>query len=97
MSSLKRVRGEKARPYRRDGVMFPRVVTFIDEKVEQVRVYDIKFSDIIKVREHIDDADDTTERLKDALRTLDRFAGTKRSETRKLETPKDDATGWERC
>jgi hypothetical protein len=36
----------------------PRVVTFVDEKVEQVKVFDIRFSDIAKVREHIDDADE---------------------------------------
>ena len=32
--------------------------------------------------------------LKEALRTLDSFAGKKRNENRKLETPKDDPIGW---
>jgi hypothetical protein len=91
---FKGVRAEKARSYRRKGMSFPRVVTFVDEKVEQVRVHDIKFSDIVKVREHLEEADDGTASLKDALRTLDSFAGKKRNETRKLETPKDDESGW---
>ena len=35
---FKGVRAEKARSYRRNGMSFPRVVTFVDEKVEQVKV-----------------------------------------------------------
>jgi hypothetical protein len=91
---FKGVRAEKARSYRRNDMSFPRVVTFVDEKVEQVKVYDVKFSDIAKVREHIDETDDGTASLKDRLLSLDSFAGKKRNETRKLETPKDDPTGW---
>ena len=91
---FKGVRGEKARSHRRNGITFPRVVTFVDEKVEQVKVYDIRFSDIVKVREHIEGTDDSPVPLKDALRSLDSFAGKKRSETRKLETPKDDQGCW---
>ena len=91
---FKNVRGEKARFYRRNGMAFPRVVTFVDEKVEQVKVYDIKFSDIVSVLEHIEGTDDTPVSLKEALRTLDSFAGKKRNENRKLETPKDDPIGW---
>ena len=91
---FKGVRAERARSYRRNGMSFPRVVTFVDEKVEQVKVYDVKFSDIAKVREHLEETDDGTAPLKDTLRTLDSFAGKKRNETRKLETPKDDAAGW---
>ena len=34
---FKNVRGEKARSHRRNGIAFPRVVTFVDEKVEQVK------------------------------------------------------------
>ena len=73
---------------------FPRVVTFVDEKVEQVKVYNVKFSDIVQVLEHIEGTDDSPVSLKDALRTLDSFAGKKRSENRKLETPRDDPIGW---
>ena len=73
---------------------FPRVVTFVDEKVEQVKVYGVKFSEIAEVREHIDETDDAPSPVKAALRTLDGFAGTKRNESRKLETPKDDQAGW---
>src|SRR5262249_26922687 len=91
---FKGVRAERSRSYRRNGMSFPRVVTFVDEKVEQIRVYDARFSDIAKVREHIEETEDGTAPLKEALRTLDSFAGKKRNETRKLETPKDDATGW---
>jgi hypothetical protein len=91
---FKGVRAERARSYRRNGMSFPRVVTFVDEKVEQVKVYDIKFSDIAKVREYVEETDVGTAPLKDALRTLDSFAGKKRNETRKLETPNDDESGW---
>jgi hypothetical protein len=91
---FKGVRAEKARSHRRNGMSFPRVVTFVDEKVEQVKVYDVRFSDIVQVREHVDQADDAMASLKDALRILDTFAGKKRNETRKLETPKDDPIGW---
>ena len=91
---FKGVRGEKARLHRRNGIAFPRVVTFVDEKVEQVKVYDVKFSDIVRVLEHIEGTDDSPVPLKEALRTLDSFAGKKRNENRKLETPKDDPVGW---
>jgi len=91
---FKGVRAERARSYRRNDMSFPRVVTFVDEKVEQVKVYAVKFSDIAKVREHLVQTDDGTARLKEALRTLDNFAVKKRNETRKLETPNDDAAGW---
>ena len=91
---FKGVRGEKARLHRRNGIAFPRVVTFVDEKVEQVKVYDIRFSDIVSVLEHIEGTDDSPVPLKEALRTLDSFAGKKRNENRKLETPKDDPVGW---
>ncbi len=60
---FKGVRGEKARLHRRNGMAFPRVVTFVDEKVEQVKVYDVRFSDIAKVREHIDATDDGLARV----------------------------------
>jgi len=91
---FKGLRGEKARLYRRNGMTFHRVVTFVDEKVEQVKVYDVKFSEIAKVREHVDETDDAPEALKQALRALDGFAGRKRDEKRKLETPKDDPHAW---
>jgi hypothetical protein len=92
---FKGVRAGRARSHRRNGMTFPRVVTFVDEKVEQVKVYDIKFSDIVGVLEHIEGTDDSPVPLKEALRTLDSFAGKKRTEDRKLETPKDDLIGWE--
>lgn len=91
---FKGVRAERARSYRRNGMSFPRVVTFVDEKIEQVKVHAVKFSDIARVREHVAQTDEGTAPLKDALRTLDSFAVKKRHETRKLETPNDDATGW---
>jgi hypothetical protein len=91
---FKNVRGEKARFYRRNDMTFPRVVSFVDEKVEQVKVYDVKFSDVAKVREHVDETEDAPEGLKAALRTLDSFAGRKRDEKRTLETPKDDPHAW---
>ena len=87
---FKNVRGEKARLYRRNRMVFPRVVTFVDEKVEQVKVYDVKFSDIVQVLEHIEGTDDSPVPLKDALRTLDSFAGKKRAEDRKLERRRSD-------
>jgi hypothetical protein len=91
---FKGVRADRARSHCRNGMTFPRVVTFVDEKVEQVKVYDVKFSDIVSVLEHIEGADDSPVPLKGALRTLDSFAGKKRAEDRKLETPKDDPIGW---
>ena len=91
---FKGVRADRARSHCRNGMTFPRVVTFVDEKVEQVKVYGVKFSEIAKVHEHIDETDDAPAPLKAALLTLDGFAGNKRNESRKLETPKDDQPGW---
>jgi hypothetical protein len=91
---FKGVRADRSRSHCRNGMSFPRVVTFVDEKVEQVKVYDVKFSDIVQVLEHIEGTDDCPVALKDALRALDSFAGKKRAEDRKLETPKDDPIGW---
>jgi hypothetical protein len=47
----KGVRGAKARNFTRNGITLPRVLTFIDEKVTEVDVYDVVLSDLSRVRE----------------------------------------------
>lgn len=69
---FKNVRGEKARLHRRNGMAFPRVVTFVDEKVEQVKVYEVKFLDIVQVLEHIEGTDDSPASLKSEIGQLRR-------------------------
>ena len=69
---FKNVRGEKARLHRRSAMAFPRVVTFVDEKIEQVKVYEVKFLDIVQVLEHIEGTDDSPASLKSEIGQLRR-------------------------
>jgi hypothetical protein len=91
---FKGVRADRARSHRRNGMSFPRVVTFVDEKVEQVKVYDIKFSDIVSVLEHIEGTDDSPVPLKES------HAGQLRGKEAKREPQAGDAkrrSGWLEC
>jgi hypothetical protein len=45
---FKGVRGEKARLHRRNGMLFPRVVTFVDEKVEPSEFSQISYLEILE-------------------------------------------------
>jgi hypothetical protein len=49
---------------------FPRVVTFIDEKVNEIEPYDLVLSQVAKVVEHVQDDDHAPCELRDGLAVL---------------------------
>jgi hypothetical protein len=91
----KGIRGYKARSFGRNGITLPRVVTFIDEKVNEIETYDAFLSDVSKVCEFIQRDDHGDEALAFAAGTLLKFATTKQHGPRSLETPSHDPEGWE--
>ena len=91
----KGIRGYKATSFGRNGITLPRVVTFIDEKVNEIETYDAFLSDVSKVCEFIQRDDHGDEALAFAAGTLLKFATTKQHGPRSLETPSHDPEGWE--
>ena len=91
---FKGIRGDRARYFKRNGVAFPRVVTFIDEKVNEIEPYDVVLSQVIKVVEHVQDDDHAPRELREGLAVLQSFVQTKQLADRNLETPAHDGPAW---
>lgn len=90
----KGIRGEAARSYTCDGLTFPRVLTFIDEKVNEVELYDVPLSEITKVHEFILKDSEAPPMVEVASRALHAFASPKFHGDYQLETPAQDPEGW---
>ena len=67
---FKGIRGNKARSFRKNGITLPRALTFVDEKVSDVEVYDVTPSDINTVREFIQADDHNLPLMLDAVNCL---------------------------
>jgi hypothetical protein len=91
---FKGIRGDRARYFKRNGVTFPRVVTFIDEKINEIEPYDVVLSQVIKVVEHVQDDDNAPRELRDGLAVLQGFVQNKLLGDRNLETPVHDGQSW---
>jgi hypothetical protein len=91
---FKGIRGDRARYFRRNGIIFPRVVTFIDEKVNEIEPYDLVLSQVVKVVEHVQDDDHAPTALREALGVLHDFVHSKQLGDRNLETPAHDGQAW---
>ena len=59
----KGVRGAKARTYKQNGMTLPRVITFIDEKVNEIETYDVAVSDVAAVYKFVQTDDHGQEPL----------------------------------
>jgi hypothetical protein len=91
---FKGIRGDRARYFKRNGIRFPRVVTFIDEKVSEIETHDLLLSQVVKVVEHVQDDDHTPTELRDCLAVLQDFVQSKQLGERNLETPTHDSDAW---
>jgi hypothetical protein len=90
----KGIRGGKARSFTRNRVTLPRVITFIDEKVNEVETYDVQLSDVSAVYEFIQKDDHGQEALAFAAERLMKFVAEKWHDPRSLETPSHDPVSW---
>jgi hypothetical protein len=84
------VRGDRARRFRRHGLALPRVVTFVDEKVNEVETYSIAQSNLDHVIEHVEVDDQAPAALRNGLMLLDQFVRQRKHGERNLETPLHD-------
>jgi hypothetical protein len=90
------MRGEHARNYRRDGVTFPRVVTFIDERANEIAVYDIDPMALEGVLKFVQRDQQAPSELRDGLLELIQFTARKRGHREQgIETSADDPAGWQ--
>jgi hypothetical protein len=90
----KQIRGHKARIFTRSGLTLPRVVTFIDEKVEEIQTFDATKKTVEHVCEFIQRQEDQNEAMLYQLRQFHEFVMQKRYGTHDWETPAHDPQGW---
>jgi hypothetical protein len=84
------VRGDRARCFRRHGLELSRVVTFVDEKVNEVETYSLVQSNLQHVIEHVEVDDQAPDVLRKGLQVLERFMVERKHGERNLETPLHD-------
>jgi hypothetical protein len=90
------IRGEQARRYTRDGVTFPRVVTFVDERANEIAVYDVDPMGLEGVLKFAQRDQQASQELLDGLHELVQFTSSKRKvRDQGIETPADDPVGWQ--
>jgi hypothetical protein len=90
------IRAEKARIYTRNGLTFPRVVTFIDEKANEIAVYDVDPVSLERVLEFVQRDRQAPRGVLDGLLKLVDFASQKRRHREQgIETPAHDRAGWQ--
>jgi hypothetical protein len=90
----KQVRGDRARIFTRGGLTLPRVVTFIDEKVEEIQTFDATKKVVEHVCEFIQRHEEWNEPLLYQLRQFHEFVMQKRYGTNDWETPAHDPQAW---
>jgi hypothetical protein len=89
------IRGDHARHYTKGDLRFPRVLTFIDERVNEIAVHDLDPLGLEGVLRHIQQDSYAPKELLDSMLALVQFAHSKRSGERDIETSADDKEGWE--
>jgi hypothetical protein len=90
------IRGEQARRYTQDGVTFPRVVTFIDERANEIAVYDADPMALEGVLKFVQRDRQAPRELLDGLLELVQFTNSKRGRREQgIETPADDTAAWQ--
>ncbi len=88
------VRGDHARHYTKGDLMFPRAVTFIDERANEIAVHDLDPLGLEGVLKHIQSDNYAPRELLDSAVVLQRFINAKRYGDQKIETPGDDPQAW---
>src|SRR5262249_38435103 len=88
------VRGERARSFRRDGLTFPRFVTFVDEKVSEVETFTLLPSQVQRVMERVYGDEQAPTELRVGLDVLEAFVRTTKEAARNLETPSHNPEAW---
>ena len=89
------IRGDHARHYTKGGLRFPRAVTFIDERVNEIEVHDLDPLGIEGVLRHIQQDSYASREILDSTLALVQFTHSKRFGDLSIETPADDREGWE--
>jgi hypothetical protein len=90
------IRGDAARRYTRDGVTFPRVVTFIDERANEIAVYDMDPMGLEGVLKFAQRDQQAPLELLDGLLELAQFTYRKRKAREQgIGTPADDPADWQ--
>jgi len=88
-------RGDLARRHAKKGTAFPRVLTVIDEKINEVETYSVSHGDIARVDDRVKRNEQFSDDLDVATNELVKFiAGKLRGPD--LESPLQDPTGWRR-
>ena len=90
----KQIRGHKARMFTRAGLTLPRVLTFIDEKVEEIQTFDTTMKIVEEVCEFVQRHEEWNEALLFAVKELQGFVMQKRYDDLAWETPAHDPEGW---
>jgi hypothetical protein len=88
------IRGDYARSYKKGDLRFQRAVTFIDERANEIAVYDLDPLGLEGVLKHIQGDNFAPRELLESVVALERFMKDKRYGDRKIETPADDRTTW---
>jgi hypothetical protein len=90
----KQVRGDRARIFTRAGLTLPRVVTFVDEKVEEIQTFDTTMKIVEDVCEFVQRHEDRNEPLLFAIKELQQFAMQKRYGALAWETSANEPEAW---
>ena len=88
------IRGHYARQYSKGGLKFPRAVTFIDERVNEIAVYDLDPLGIEGVLQHVQRDSYALPELRDSMLALEQFKNSKRLGDLNIETSAHDKEGW---
>jgi hypothetical protein len=88
------LRGDRARYYRRNGLILPRVLTFIDEKVNEIDVYDLTPAAMESVLDYVQQDQHASPEIVNAMHELRRFVQRKRMGEKARETQADDPEAW---
>jgi hypothetical protein len=89
------LRGEQARHCTRNGLTFPRVVTFVDERANEIAIYDVDPRALENVVAFVQRDYKGSPELLEALMALVEFKGHKRFGQQGIETPAHDRAGWQ--
>ena len=88
------LRGDYARSYTKGDLRFPRAVAFIDERVNEIAVYDLDPLGIEGVLKHVQTDNYAPPDFLDAMLALERFKTDKRYGELAIETPIHDREAW---
>jgi hypothetical protein len=88
------LRGDRARYYRRNGLILPRVLTFIDEKVNEIDVHDMTPVAMESVLDYVQQDQHASPEIVNAMHELRRFVQRKRMGEKARETQADDPEAW---